>query len=389
MKSLATLRRETHAAWRDPAQICSQWSDAAATDARLLESHASRGWWTLLEQLGITLLVTREYENLVIALSARGGRPRISYLPIPHPSGMVYDPVRGSVWLASTRNPNQVYELKPASEPGAGLPGAARRLRNAHPLIPVASAFYPGNLYLHDLAMVGGALYGNAVGLNAVVELSGAGSFRPAWWPRCVELRGKPDFTRNYIQLNSIAPGSSLEDSFFTASSVARERLRPGHLRYPVDKRGVLFSGLTREPVCTGLTRPHSARREGEEIWVANSGYGEVGRCEGSRFQPVASLPGWTRGLHLQVDVAFVGTSRVIERYARYAPGLTAARCVCSVHAVCRTTGEVLARLDWPAGNQIFAIESLPDSVTTGFCFEVGKRRTTAERAFFSSYLTN
>ena len=35
---------------------------------------------------------------------------------------------------------------------------------------------------------------------------------------------------------------------------------RPGHLNFPVDGRGVIFSGRTRDVVATGLTRPHSAR---------------------------------------------------------------------------------------------------------------------------------
>ena len=67
---------------------------------------------------------------------------------------------------------------------------------------------------------------------------------------------------------------------------------RPGHKNFPVDRRGVIFSGATREPVARGLTRPHSARLHRDQIWVDNSGYGEVGLIEGEKFRAVSRLPG-------------------------------------------------------------------------------------------------
>ncbi|NJL02680.1 MAG: hypothetical protein HC838_17680 [Spirulinaceae cyanobacterium RM2_2_10] len=65
-----------HAEWRDPAQITSQWQEAAETDTKLLQ-HRTRGpWWDILQQCGVVLLVTREYEHLVMALHASEGSPR-------------------------------------------------------------------------------------------------------------------------------------------------------------------------------------------------------------------------------------------------------------------------------------------------------------------------
>ena len=356
--------------WRAPAQIASQWRDAAAVDARLLDTRPSRGWWALLARLGVTLFVSREYEHLMMALSMRSGRPRVSYMAIPHPSGVAADRRARRLHIASTRNPNQVYTLAPA----AGM------------LVPVESSFYPGRLYLHDLAVIGRTLYANGVGLNAVVELRSHGVHRPVWWPRCVERRGRPVLDRNHIQLNSIAAGRTIRDSFFTASSTSLDRLRPGHLNYPVDRRGVVFSGRTREPICTGLTRPHSARLARQRVWVANSGYGELGYVSGGRLEVVRRLPGWTRGLCLIGSIAFVGISRVIPRYARYAPGLDAHASRCGVQAIDTRTGELVASLDWPAGNQVFALDWMPDTSTGGFVFDAGRRGSAGDAAFFYRY---
>lgn len=377
---------ESHASdWRDPGQICSQWREASTIDPRLLVSRASSGWWDLLAKTGVTLLITREYEHLLVAMSAPSGRRHESYLPMPHPSGLAIDRRRNRLYVASTRNPNQVFTLRPKSGRHA-LTNGNGSLRDRGTLMPVASTLYPGSLYLHDLAVVGSGLYGAAAGHNAVVSLEADGAFTPVWWPRCVERGGKPVLNRNHIQLNSIAAGRDLRSSYFSASSISVSRRRPGHLNYPVDGRGVLFSGRTREPVCAGLTRPHSARLAEGRLWVANSGYGELGFATGGAFSVVARLPGWTRGLCVVRDIAFVATSRVIPRFARYAPGLDVRNSRCAIHAVSVKSGAVLGSLEWPYGSQVFAIDWLDSRESPGLPFPVGPRRSRREIDLFQTF---
>jgi uncharacterized protein (TIGR03032 family) len=156
-----------------------------------------------------------------------------------------------------------------------------------------------------------------------------------------------------------------------------------------VDGRGVLFDGATREPVVRGLTRPHSARLADGEVWLLNSGYGEVGAAREGRFDPLARLPGWTRGLCFAGGLCFVGTSRILPRFEHYAPGLRPAAARCAVHAIDPRSGRVLGSLRWPSGNQIFAIEWLPPELGTGLPFPAGARRAPArERALFYSFAT-
>jgi uncharacterized protein (TIGR03032 family) len=315
-----------------------------------------------LEATGRAILVTREYEHLVMALAVHRGRPTVSYLALPHPSGLAVDRRRRRVYVASTRNPNQVIEL--AAERAGGT------------LLPRRSWHLPGALYLHDLAFVGGRLHGNAVGLNAIVELREEGGFRPVWWPRAIDGRPGPLFARNYLQLNSIAAGPTLAKSYFSASAARPSARRPGHRNFPVDGRGVVFSGRTREVVAGGLTRPHSARLHRKRLWVDNSGYGQLVRLEDGRFDCVARLPGWTRGLCFDRGIAFVGTSRVLPRFRQYAPGLDHHRSRTGVHAVDLRSGRVLGSLFWPGGNQVFAVELAPPGVR-GF----PARRPGADRA--------
>lgn len=347
----------------------------AHVDQRLLHVRVRGDWWGLLDRLGVTLLVSREYEHLLVAFTVDRGRPRISFLPLPHPSGIAVDRTKGRerVLVASTRNPNQLYEFRPVRGDGS-------------PLLPITSSFYPGSLYLHDLAFVGGRLHGNAVGQNAVVRFDRRGDVERVWWPRSVEIDGEPDFRLNYLQLNSIAAGASLATSFFSASAAEITRRRPGHRSFPVDRRGVIFSGRTREPVVRGLTRPHSARLKDGRLWVNNSGYGEVGIAENGGFMAVGRPGGWTRGLAFADSVAFVGTSRVIPRFRQYAPGLDLDESTCGVHALDTTSGLVLASATWPAGNQVFGVEWIPRSVTHGWPIPMGRQQQRRLRELFYTF---
>lgn len=377
-----------NAQWRHTAQVTSQWQEAIDTDPKLLKYKVSGEFWQILDDCRITLIISREYEHLVFALSVKDSAPSITFMPMPHPSGIVVDRAKSTVYIASTRNPNQIYDLLPAN---GMTPRTDTRLPDIHliesfdkPLLPVRSRFLPGCMYMHDLALIGNQLYANAVGHNAVVLLGTDGSYKPVWWPKCIETEEGPAFSLNYIQLNSIASGATLKQSFYSASGAKISQRRPGHKNYPVDKKGVIFSGETREPMAFGLTRPHSARLNNSKVWVDNSGYGELGFIDLSKFHAVIKLPGWTRGLAFFNDVAFVATSRVIPRFRQYAPGLDVEKSICGLHAVDINSGKILGSISFPFGNQIFAVDWIDRSKTAGLPFSISRRRD--ERALFYAF---
>jgi Domain of unknown function (DUF4915) len=298
-------------------------------------------------------------------LSCGPNGPSTSVLRVPHPSGLTVDRTRGVVHIACSRNPNQVIQLAPST---GFLKRHDRVLQGARTgLVPSSTRYHPGCMYLHDLAIVSDRVLGNAVGMNAVVDLTDDAA-QLVWWPRSIEGMAGPELGRNVVQLNSIAAGVSLDDSFFTASTAGPGFGLPGDADWSIDRQGVVFSGRTREPVVRGLTRPHSARLAGDGVlWVDDSGYGTLCVVDGEQATPVAALEGWTRGLSLLEQYAVVGTSRVLPRFVHYAPGLDVARSRCGVHLVELLSGRVTASLIWPAGNQVFAIDWIPSSLATGF----------------------
>jgi uncharacterized protein (TIGR03032 family) len=389
------------AAWRDPEDVVAGRQRVEPVDRRLLEMRVRGDWWEVLDRLDACVVVAREYEHLLLALVVAPEGPRQSFVSIPHPSGLAFEHSAARLHVASTRNPNQLYVFAPvaattdpAAHAGATLPSLHETPPGPLPpagglLAPLSSSFLPGRLYLHDLALIGGVLHGSAAGLNAVVRFAAPGAWEAAWWPRSIERDGSPDMTRNYLQLNSIAAGEDLSSSFFSASAEAPSHRRPGQRNFPVDRRGVIFSGATREPLARGLTRPHSARLHDGRLWAADSGYGRLVRIDDGRALTVARLPGWARGLTFAGGVAFAGSSRVIPRFSRYAPGVDLERSVCGVHALDASSGEPLGSVSWPAGNQVFDIAVLPRATTLGFPALAGRRQGRhALRSFFFSYDT-
>jgi hypothetical protein len=74
----------------------------------------------------------------------------------------------------------------------------------------------------------------------------------------------------------------------------------------------------------------------------------------------------------------------VIPRFAQYAPGLDVARSRCAIHALDLSTGTPAGSLEFPSGNQIFAIEPIPAGWAAGFPFTRGTRAAAARALFYA-----
>jgi len=161
--NLEALWKQHHDELRDPQQIITQWKSASEVDPKLLEYRVRGRFWDALAKTGQTLIVTREYEHLVMAFSIVSGRPRISYLHLPHPNGLAVDSKRNIIYIASTRNPNMIYEFAPCSGMVSrdGLPDS----EDMHGiLVPARARYLPGCLYIHDIALLGGRLHAKRCG---------------------------------------------------------------------------------------------------------------------------------------------------------------------------------------------------------------------------------
>src|SRR5688572_8983927 len=113
MTDPAELWHHHHNQWRDPMQVASSWEAATSQERQLFKFKVTGQWWETLAASDVTLLVSREYEHLLMALTVCQDQPYITYLKLPHPSGLAFDLSARVVYIASTRNPNQIMDLKP------------------------------------------------------------------------------------------------------------------------------------------------------------------------------------------------------------------------------------------------------------------------------------
>ena len=120
------------------------------------------------------------------------------------------------------------------------------------------------------------------------------------------------------------------------------------------------------EVLCWSLSMPHSPRWHGGRLWLCESGSGTLGYVDAStgRYEAVAAVPGFTRGLDFVGELAFVGLSQVRESAVFSGIPITerlpAEARTCGVCVVDLRRGEPVALLRFEEGVQeVFAVQVL------------------------------
>ena len=138
-------------------------------------------------------------------------------------------------------------------------------------------------------------------------------SFEPVWRPPFISALVNED----RCHLNGLAMDGT-EPAYATA--VSRSDTIDGWRDRRADG-GVVIDIRRNEIVCEGLSMPHSPRLHNGELWLLNSGTGELGVVTGldkgkGTFEPRAFCPGFLRGLSFFGNLAVVGLSK--PRYKRF-----------------------------------------------------------------------
>ena len=171
-----------------------------------------------------------------------------------------------------------------------------------------------GRLDAHDVGLdaTGDAIFVNTR-FNCLASTDPRHSFRPIWRPPFISELVDED----RCHLNGLAMQGGVA-AYVTA--VSRSNTIDGWRDRRADG-GVVIDVRTGEVVCEGLSMPHSPRMHNGELWVLNSGTGELGVVAGlargkGRFEPRVFCPGFVRGLAFHGGLAIVGLSK--PRYKRF-----------------------------------------------------------------------
>lgn len=132
-------------------------------------------------------------------------------------------------------------------------------------------------------------------------------SFVPVWRPRFVSAIAPED----RCHLN----GLGLRDNRPRYATALGETDTRGGWRETKKDGGILIDIEANEVIARGLSMPHSPRWHDGRLWVLNSGFGGFGTIDPAtgRYEEVARLPGFTRGIDFYGNLAFIGLSQVRE----------------------------------------------------------------------------
>ncbi len=260
----------------------------------------SNGFFARLVSLDIALAFTSYQSGLLYMVGSEpGAGPQLHQSVVSKPMGIASDGKDGLV-LAVAGSIVRYRNVLSAQQQINYIFDACFMPRTIH---------MTGELDAHDIAVDrdGRIVFVNTR-YNCLATVSDTHSFRPIWWPPFISALVDED----RCHLNGLALCDG-QPAFVTAISRSdtidgwRDRRRGG---------GVVIDVQSGEIVCEGLSMPHSPRVHHGELWLLNSGTGELGVVFGGKFHPRVFCPGFGRGLAFHGNLAFVGLSK--PRYERF-----------------------------------------------------------------------
>lgn len=166
-------------------------------------------------------------------------------------------------------------------------------------------AYTTGDLDIHDLAVngAGRVIFVNTL-YSCLAATSDRYSFTPVWQPPFIDKLAPED--RCHLNGLAMVNGQPRYVTAVSRSDVAggwRERRHTG---------GCLVDTITNETILSNLSMPHSPRWYRGQLWLLESGTGDLGFVDLERgvFEAIAFCPGYVRGLTFYQDWALVGLSK-------------------------------------------------------------------------------
>jgi uncharacterized protein (TIGR03032 family) len=314
----------------------------------------------VLEQFGISLLVTTYQAGKLVVLRADGGVVNTHFRSFAKPMGLAVQGNRLAIGTAL-----EVWEYHNVPAVAAKLPPPGKHDACFLPRVGLAT----GEVLIHEMAWVTVPSEARRPGPEAV-ELCFANtrfsclctldpnySFIPRWRPPFITALAPED----RCHLN----GLCLVNGQVRYVTALGETDTPGGWRANKRDGGILMEVPSGAILLRGLSMPHSPRWYQGNLWLLESGTGTLGKVDlrAGRYEPIAEVPGFTRGLDFHGNLAFLGLSQVRESAVFSGIPLTErlTERTCGVWVVDVTTGRTVAFLKFEdAVQEIFAVQVLP-----------------------------
>jgi len=363
MQSQAQLLIESSRKRRYPARGTEDPS-ADPESSPLRSSHTSN-FADLLQQVGASLLVTTYQSGKLVVIRPHGQHLNTHFMDFARPMGLAADTDKVAI---GTRNAIELFTRLPGRNGGSEFERFYRRLEHV-----------TGNIDIHEMSWSSSGLWFINTRFSCLCSLDSSHSFVPRWQPPFISALAPED----RCHLN----GMCIVDDVPRYVTALGSTDSIGGWRTDRARGGVVIDVQRNEIVAAGLSMPHSPRWHRDRLWVLESGKGSLAWVDLARgqLQPVAELPGFTRGLCFHENLAFVGLSQVRETATFGSIPITerSDERICGVWVIDIDSGKTVCWLRFHGSvNEIFAVELLPGILTPSL---VQSHETALDNMFFTA----
>jgi uncharacterized protein (TIGR03032 family) len=339
---------------------------AAAAEPSPLRSVHTTNFPAILEHLQSSLLVTTYQAGKLVVLRSDGGVLNTHFRAFNKPMGMAVG--RGRLAIGTAVD---VWEFR-------NVPAVSAKLEppGKHDAVYLPrSAHVTGDVQIHEMAYVGAVSDRDSFGVgdashndqllfvntrfSCLARHDPEHSFAPTWRPKFITAYTPDD--RCHLNGLCVIDG---RPRWVTALG---ETDTAGGWRENKKNGGILIDLDTNEIVTRGLSMPHSPRWHAGRLWLLESGTGSLGFIDpaSGKYESIVRLDGFTRGLEMVGNLAFIGLSQVRETAVfsgiQITERLQETERTCGVWVVDIQRGEVVAFLKFEdAVQEIFAVALLP-----------------------------
>ena len=310
----------------------------------------------LLNELGVSLLVTTYQAGKLVVVPHDGENLNTHFRPFKKPMGMA---LRHNRLALGTHV--QLWEFH-------NIPAVAAKLE---PQGKHDACFLPrrshitGDIDIHEMAW-GFSPSGETEELwfintlfSCLCTLDPSSSFVPRWRPPFVTALAPQD--RCHLNGLALVAGKPRYISALGMTDTHqgwRANKAAGGVLMDLDSGG--------KPIVTGLSMPHSPRWYRNQLWLLESGDGSIGTVDtqAGKYHKLTKMPGFARGLDFAGPLAFIGLSQVRESTVFSGIPITQRlnERTCGVWVVNIETGQVIAFLKFQdAVQEIFAVQVVPN----------------------------
>jgi uncharacterized protein (TIGR03032 family) len=252
----------------------------------------------LLVQLGCSIVVSTFQAGKILLISPKNNEELV-LLPRTFKKVMGIAVAEDRMAVATE---NEIIVLKNSPELALTYP---KKPKTYDALYMPRATYYTGSVDIHDLHFGTNALWAVNTSFSCLCTIDDGYSFTPKWIPPFITALASED----RCHLNGLAMEDG-EPRYITALGKSNS---PAGWRENITTGGVLMDVQNNEVIAHGLAMPHTPRIWGDKLYLLLSAAQRL-VCvnpQNGKYETVAEVPGFVRGMTKYGDYVFIGTSKL------------------------------------------------------------------------------